>query len=395
MAQSRQALATRMKRPRNRPAIVVGLIVAALFLTPLAVIGFVTSLKLVPDTRVWRGAEISNYARGKIAETVTLNNDERIAYFYSSAFLDFSADGNLVTNQRVVSWLREDDGAYFAEAYYPDITQIAHHGIGNWYEDTVVTIQQRRGAEVDLWLSAELGIDREAIRYIEARVDEAPEPQPVPATASATARRTRTDAMLSAYGVAPDAVLPVARTAGDTTLRTADEVAWRAVALWHMAAAGYGQDRRDLRVSLRRAGAWPALSADERHLFDARSVDERRLHDARWRAESLWLLLWSIGKIDALDWPGDICDVDALKPLMQIALDDPVAFAASARLRGPVPILDQHDLYVRLQRAVDDAHDRAGHVPGGVHPSVVYERHYALNWLTDRDKDWDHVAIAP
>ncbi len=40
-----------------------------------------------------------------------------------------------------------------------------------------------------------------------------------------------------------------------------------------------------------------------------------------------------------------------------------------------------------------DARVKGEELTGGINPSIVYERHYALNWLNcHQDADWDHVS---
>jgi hypothetical protein len=39
-----------------------------------------------------------------------------------------------------------------------------------------------------------------------------------------------------------------------------------------------------------------------------------------------------------------------------------------------------------------DARIKGQEVAGGIHPGIVYERHYCLNWLTRyQDQEWDDV----
>ena len=67
-------------------------------------------------------------------------------------------------------------------------------------------------------------------------------------------------------------------------------------------------------------------------------------------------------------------------------------FAADAVLRPASDILDALDLHYRLHWAVRQARLDNKPVPGGIEGGVVYERHYALNWLVRfEDAEWDAV----
>ena len=40
-----------------------------------------------------------------------------------------------------------------------------------------------------------------------------------------------------------------------------------------------------------------------------------------------------------------------------------------------------------------DARIQGEEVKGAINPSVIYERHYALNWLTKyQNQDWDNIT---
>ena len=68
-------------------------------------------------------------------------------------------------------------------------------------------------------------------------------------------------------------------------------------------------------------------------------------------------------------------------------------FISSAKLRTPSEILDQADLIYRYHWAVVDARVNGKEPPAKLDPSVVMERHYALNWLIGyMNQEWDDVS---
>jgi hypothetical protein len=55
--------------------------------------------------------------------------------------------------------------------------------------------------------------------------------------------------------------------------------------------------------------------------------------------------------------------------------------------------MDMSDLIYRLHWAVRDATLSGKKPPGRLNPSVVYEWHYGVNWLTCyEDQEWDEVS---
>jgi hypothetical protein len=64
------------------------------------------------------------------------------------------------------------------------------------------------------------------------------------------------------------------------------------------------------------------------------------------------------------------------------------------KLRSKSEILDASDLFYRLHWATTQAQLDGQPPPGGLDPEVVFEWHYAINWITKYDDlDWDKVTI--
>jgi hypothetical protein len=120
---------------------------------------------------------------------------------------------------------------------------------------------------------------------------------------------------------------------------------------------------------------------------------EKEVIASTWRAESLWTLLWALGKIEELELPRELCDTAEEQNLMSWTDQDScTTFVNGAELRSLCEILDETDLIYRIHWAVVDARLNNEGVPGGFDPGVVYERHYTLNWLTCYSDKWDDVA---
>ncbi|MEL6525849.1 MAG: DUF4272 domain-containing protein, partial [Chloroflexota bacterium] len=64
-----------------------------------------------------------------------------------------------------------------------------------------------------------------------------------------------------------------------------------------------------------------------------------------------------------------------------------------ARLRPKSEILDALDLHFRYHWALVDAELYGNKAPAGLIQDVVYQRHYALNWMLDiHGQAWDAVT---
>ncbi|MDF1694777.1 MAG: DUF4272 domain-containing protein [Saprospiraceae bacterium] len=202
-------------------------------------------------------------------------------------------------------------------------------------------------------------------------------------------RKKVSEAFLNTHGVKVNAHLPTVGSEEDTELRSVSEVIDRAYALMITAVKGEGVEQAHLERAVKEKSI-RLLSPQEEYIFNADSLSDQERGNATWRYESLNVILWALGKLDVLSYPDTICDVKKIVGLIfQPTRED---FQNSVQLRSKKEILDELDKIYRIHWACVDARIKGGQVSGNVNPSVVYERHYALNWLTNYNgEDWDDV----
>ena len=207
-------------------------------------------------------------------------------------------------------------------------------------------------------------------------------------------RRARTEAWLVAHGLPFHPLLHCDETTDAVLIRSAIEVARRAVILHYVVAAGHGHNRKDLWDTIVSFDIHGAVTSNERDLFQSDAPRSQDLVDATWRAESAWALLWSLGVVERLDLPDTCCDlrnIHSTHPFM----DDPVGFITHAQLRPTWLILDEVDRSLRLHWLVREF-NYVNHapVPRNIVGAIVQERHHVLNWLIGHGDNWDCVDTA-
>lgn len=218
-----------------------------------------------------------------------------------------------------------------------------------------------------------------------------PEPGYANPSESMNDRKERSEAQLIALGVPVNKWLPAIDSDAQAVIRKPDEVAKRAIVLFNLVAVGYGVARSEAVQVLKNHGLWASVSASEREFFENESPPHQEVVNATWRVEALWVLLWSLGLIESLELPTDLCDVQVVQatiPKMSEIQD----FVASASLRSKSEILDEADFIYRVHWATRDASIKGEKIPGNFNNSVVIERHYALNWLTLYAEEWDEIT---
>jgi hypothetical protein len=144
---------------------------------------------------------------------------------------------------------------------------------------------------------------------------------------------------------------------------------------------------------LQRQGLWDKTTpAEKAFLQDPQEAQQQK---ETWKCEDIWVLLWALGKVPSLGEMDALCNLDMVPEAdfpFRGPASDPAAFLAGATtLRSITEILDANDLYYRANWACVDARIKGEKEP--VHPGIVYERHYALNWLINyRNQEWDEVT---
>ncbi|MCB9585593.1 MAG: DUF4272 domain-containing protein [Polyangiaceae bacterium] len=132
-------------------------------------------------------------------------------------------------------------------------------------------------------------------------------------------------------------------------------------------------------------GSEQALTPNERAFVETQQPSQHDATQFLWRYEGLYVLLWATGAFEDLHFPEGICDVPGCVRALK-------GSKPPQRLRPAAQILDALDLHYRLHWATTDARVRGTELDADLDPGVVFERHYALNWLTRfQDADWDDV----
>ncbi|WP_436714810.1 DUF4272 domain-containing protein [Roseiconus lacunae] len=222
-----------------------------------------------------------------------------------------------------------------------------------------------------------------------------PDPQAqLPFPVEARSRKVQTELELRNRGIDTPESLPPVIGECEVHVRPADEVAWRALALFVVAvraeslATGEAIPLDALRA--KQPLAFQAMTPWEEAFLANESPGEDDVSAAGWRYESLATLQWALGLSASLPFPDEICDVPAAAKLMMSV--DARDFVAEAKLRPVEQILDALDLNYRLLWATRQAMINNVDPPGGIEGGVVAERQHSLNWLTCfENADWDDV----
>lgn len=222
-------------------------------------------------------------------------------------------------------------------------------------------------------------------------------------TAADAARKERSLAFLREKGIPVLPHLKASVMESEASIRTPEEIAKRLFAIFAAAVysevLGSGEPRESTRRYLDTLDELVAgkledyLTAGEKAYLEDDSPKDSDIAKFSWRYEGCLVLLWALGYWEELPYPDEICDVSAMAKLLwsQQSLEE---FLAGAKPQPPERLLDEADLILRMDWACVDARCHQKEAPGEMDKGVVYERHYAFNWLIGANghTDWDSIS---
>jgi len=206
-------------------------------------------------------------------------------------------------------------------------------------------------------------------------------------------RKKRSIAILQQKGLQYIDHLPELTRGELTTLRTAEEITERLVALWIVMLVSFKQAAPDnLLAFLEKYELSHVLTPEERAFLQDPTEEARSTNT--WKCECIWLLMWAIKAVDALPFPDGMIRIDDI-PMQHVPVlpkTDPRDFIRSHNtIRSKEEILDAADLYYRINW-LGRNNGIKGIQSEGFLPAVAYERYYALNWLRCfENSPWDEV----
>lgn len=215
----------------------------------------------------------------------------------------------------------------------------------------------------------------------------------IDATENQITRRKKSEAICISHGIPiygnPNSLF--VDSDENVVLRTKDEVVDRAFALMYLGLKSEGLEQNYLDDLNSAYGIFDKMSPSELEFAQSSNPTQQQMIDANWRYESLHVMLWALGYIDSLSYPDMMCDVSSdVKTIYQLGPDK---FREQSVLRSKSEILDQADLILRFDWACVSARIKEEPAPASMDASIVYERHYALNWLIKYlNQEWDDVT---
>ncbi|NUU79883.1 DUF4272 domain-containing protein [Paenibacillus xylanilyticus] len=220
-----------------------------------------------------------------------------------------------------------------------------------------------------------------------------------PHSESGARRKEKSESILAKQGIPFNVHLPARAGDEHTMIRSAEEVAQRAVALCIAAlkgeCLGAGESAEDTAALVQEVidkyDAASFFSPVEKRFIAQHGAEQQDVISFSWGYEAYHVMLWALGYVEELGAPVDLCNVGQAVGYLQ-QKDTFEDFLAEASLRSKSEILDAADLIYRYNWVCVDSRVNDQAPPAGLNGGVAYERHRALNWLICYlDQEWDDV----
>lgn len=209
---------------------------------------------------------------------------------------------------------------------------------------------------------------------------------------TAQQRKKKTEQYLKKLKIPVNPHLPLIEEEAEAVIRSGADIAKRILILTYLNVLKDGGDKKEITTFLKREKLWAAVSKGEKALLKKTKFTRQDKVDLSWRSEGIWLMLWAIKKVKQLELPTTQCSVKRILNKLPDFLTSTTEFANEAGVRSTAEILDMADLIYRMHWAIRQADLAGEEAPADLEGSIVYERHYAINWITCYEENWDDVT---
>lgn len=206
---------------------------------------------------------------------------------------------------------------------------------------------------------------------------------------TAAERKLSSENHLTSLNFKVNTYLPLVEDWTNARFQEARDIAIRTQILGALCETTLELPRLECKKYFEELDIWDHVSPNERKYLLIDEPSEQSLIDMSWKIESNYVLFWALGFVDRLIEP---IELQELHEKIRTDFSSAENFFSSAKLRNAEEILDECDLIYRLHNAVRNCVFNNQDIPQNYHPAIVYERHYALNWLICYQDDWDEIT---
>lgn len=186
--------------------------------------------------------------------------------------------------------------------------------------------------------------------------------------------------------------LPTIEDSKIAKFQSARNIAVRTQILGALTETAFDFPRSECKEYLEKLQIWNQVSPEEKAYLLHDEPSHSNIVSISWRIEACYTLYWSLGLIKELPSPNQTINLHDVQDRIISSFESQEQFFNSVELRNREEILDECDFIYRLHNSVRSSVFNNAKIPHDYNPSIIYERHYALNWVTCYQDNWDEVT---
>lgn len=204
--------------------------------------------------------------------------------------------------------------------------------------------------------------------------------------------KKQTEVLFKSLGIPFFDQVPLIEKEQESKIRSPQDIAKRILILTYLCYISIvEEDKVEIIEFLKKENLWASITDDEQKLFLKEKLTEKEKINLSWRSEGIWLLLFTINKIEKLELPQQEIEMNIIFNEIPDFMTGTKEFIKSAMIRPASEILDLWDLTYRIHWAIRNV-ELNNLTPLDLHPSIVFERHHAINWVINSSLNWDDIT---
>lgn len=204
--------------------------------------------------------------------------------------------------------------------------------------------------------------------------------------------KNQTEILLTSLGIPFFEHVPLIEKEQESKIRSPQDIAKRILILTYLCyISNVEEDKFEIIEFLKTENLWASVTEDEQKLFLKDKLTEKEKINLSWRSEGIWLLLFTINKIEKLELPQQEIEMESIFNEIPDFMTGTKEFIKSAMIRPASEILGIWDLTYRIHWALRNV-ELNNLTPLDFDTSIVLERHHAINWVINSSLNWDDIT---
>lgn len=147
-------------------------------------------------------------------------------------------------------------------------------------------------------------------------------------------RKLENEKFLIEKGISINENLPMIEGEEETEIRKTSEIIKRILILSYLNMLIEGVERDEIIEFLKESKLWENCSPKEIKILERGEITEEERVNISWQSEAMWVMLWSINKIEELELPTKQCEVKQIVECLPEYLEPFEEYIETSKIRS-------------------------------------------------------------